>query len=64
MIITDEKITVTLEMLQQNNMTRGENEVGIPTQEGELEWKSFDDLTERDFDAIENYFIKAKGEGG
>lgn len=61
MIITDEKITVTLEMLQQNSMTRGENEVGIPTQDGGLEWKSFDDLTESDFDTIENYFIKKEG---
>ncbi len=61
MIITDEKITVTLEMLEAENMTRGENEIGVPKDPNDqsrgFTWKTFDDLSEADFDTLETYFL-------
>ena len=55
MTLTSEKITVTHAMMSANNMTRG-GQYGIPTPSG-LVWKSLDDFTEADYDAIEEYFM-------
>lgn len=55
MILTEEKIAVSIEMLHRAGMTRG-SQIGIPTQNG-LDWKELEDLAESDYDALENYFL-------
>jgi hypothetical protein len=60
MIITDEKIKVTWQMLQAANMTQF-GKIGVPNPEGGLIWKAPEDLEENDFDAIEEYFLKKQG---
>lgn len=56
MTVTNNKINVTLNMLVDAGMTKV-TEIGVPTENG-LIWKGFYDLEEKDFDAIEEYFIK------
>lgn len=62
MEITSEKIRVTYSMMQSANMTRGE-EIGIPVDPQNpskgVRWKKMmsGELTDDDFDAIEEYFI-------
>jgi hypothetical protein len=63
MIITNEKIKVTSEMMQKHNMTIVNN-FGIPvdpknTKKG-LNWKSLSDLEDSDFDKIEEFFLIKK----
>ena len=60
MILTEEKIKVTDKMLQENNMTRGD-QFGIPVDPRNpsygLHWKSLFEITEEDLDNLEEYFI-------
>lgn len=60
MVITDEKITVTHEMMVENQMTRG-NQYGIPVDPKDpvrgLRWKTLFQMGDEDFDSIEAYFI-------
>lgn len=64
MILTDEKYTVTLDMMKKNNMFRymnGEPYYGIPIDLDNLElglkWKSFGEIGDEDFDQLEQYFL-------
>lgn len=57
MVLTDEKITVTTEMLDAASMIRG-TQYGIPNPKGGLIWKELYDMGDEDFGAIEDYFIK------
>lgn len=64
MIVTNEKIEVTLEMLEHAGMFRSPNECGVPVDADDtqgLEWVSFDDLTEAHYDRLESYFLKNRG---
>ena len=60
MLITNEKIEVTEQMMQKANMTRG-NQLGIPVDLQNLSlglrWKSPGELTNNDFDMLEAYFL-------
>lgn len=60
MQLTNEKIEVTHQMMQENNMTRGD-QYGIPVDPKDptkgLRWKEFIFMKDEDFDAIEEYFI-------
>ncbi len=60
MLLTQEKIKVTSEMLEDDEMMEG-NAVAIPIDpknpEKGLNWKNLGDLEEEDFDALESYFI-------
>jgi len=63
MIITSEKIEVTWSMLEQKNMTRG-SQIGVPVDANRpmlgVRWKELGDMSESDFDTIEDYFLKNK----
>ena len=59
MVITSEKIEVTFEMMDKSNMIRGAK-FGVPDFKGGLIWKDFIQLTDDDFDAIEQYFLNKK----
>lgn len=61
MIVTQEKITVTKEMMDKAGMTRGA-QYGVPDGNGGLRWKVLWDMGDADFDAIEEYFINKKPE--
>lgn len=54
---------ITIEMMECNNMTRGE-QLGIPKDPLDpskgLVWKDLLSLTDEDFDAIEKYFESKK----
>lgn len=56
MLVTD---TVTFEMMERQNMTRGEN-VGVPVEPENpgrgLKWVSVFDLTDEDCDKIDRYY--------
>lgn len=61
MILTDEKIPVSFAMLERANMTRGD-EIGVPVDPADpgrgLRWKKLmGEMTDADFDAIEQYFL-------
>lgn len=60
MILTDNKIEVTHQMMEVNNMTKG-NKYGIPINPNNpssgLCWKSIIEINDNDFDLIEEYFI-------
>lgn len=60
MQLTNEKIEVTHQMMESNNMTRG-SQYGIPLDPENphkgLHWKSIMTMTNEDFDKIEEYFI-------
>lgn len=63
MQLTNEKIEVTHDMMSKNSMTRG-NQYGIPvdpinSSKG-LKWKTIFEMTDEDFDKIEEYFINKK----
>lgn len=60
MVVTEEKIRVTAEMMSDANMIRG-GQFGVPVNperptEG-LRWKWLFELEDSDFDAIESYFL-------
>lgn len=61
MIITENKIKVTYAMMAEAGMTRG-NQLGVPRTPLSLglKWVDVMELTDEDFDAIEDYFIKKK----
>ena len=63
MIITNEKIEVTITMMQKANMTRG-SQFGVPVDIKNLSlglrWKDIFELTTDDFDKIEDYFLNLK----
>ena len=63
MLITDEKIKVTLSMLEEANMTR-RDQIGIPVDAIDasrgLVWKKLLVLQDEDFDKLEEYFINRK----
>lgn len=65
MILTNEKIAVTEFMMAENNMTRF-GQYGIPVDPNDpskgLAWKSYLELTDDDFDALEAYFINKERE--
>lgn len=60
MQLTNEKIEVTHDMMEQNNMTRM-GKYGIPVDakfpSKGLKWKSFLEMEDEDFDKIEEYFL-------
>jgi hypothetical protein len=60
MIITNEKIEVTLEMMENNNMINDEL-IGIPSDPHNpgmgLAWKEMHEISDSDFDKIEEYFL-------
>lgn len=64
-ILTDNKIEVSLQMMQDANMHRGSgsagSQFGVPIDPTEpkhgLSWKNLFDLTEADYDRIEQYFL-------
>lgn len=63
MIVTENKIKVTYDMMESAGMTRmtlDGLQVGVPRIVGRsksLSWRSLLDLTDKDFDEIERYFI-------
>lgn len=60
MLITGD---VTLDMMERNNMTRGD-QLGVPKDPADpskgLIWKDIFSLSDEDFDAIEKYFDSKK----
>lgn len=60
MIITNEKIEVSFQMMNSAGMTRG-CQFGIPVNQSNkfagLRWKNFIEMTDEDFDKIEEYFL-------
>lgn len=63
MLITNEKIDVTLDMMNNANMTRMTPQglqLGVPVDKGGLSWKTLasGELQDSDFDKIEDYFIQ------
>ena len=56
MILTEEKITVTYDMVEKAGMTRGA-QFGIPDGNGGLVWKDWLEIEHSDLDKIENYFL-------
>jgi hypothetical protein len=66
MIVTNEKIEVTHQMLVRNNMVRGD-QYGVPVDPKNpslgLSWKYIALMSDQDFDAIENYFILKRDRG-
>ena len=60
MLLTSEKIEVTHQMMEQNNMTRY-GEYGVPVDPKEpskgLSWKGLVQMKDSDFDKIEEYFL-------
>ena len=66
MILTDEKIKVTDQMLTASGMARV-NKYGIPKDTKDLSkglvWKLVTDLTDEDFDKLEEYFINKSNKG-
>lgn len=66
MIITNEKIEVTHQMLVRNNMVR-DNQYGVPVDpknpSNGLSWKYIGLMTDEDFDKIEEYFILKRDRG-
>ena len=65
MIITNEKITVTEQMMFNEGLSflLSVGQIGIPfsvEQKLPIEWKDLIDITESDFDKIEDYFLALK----
>lgn len=62
MYLTNEKIKVTHEMMERANMTKVNNQYGVPIDPTDpkmgLKWKRLTDLTDDDYDRIEQYFLK------
>jgi hypothetical protein len=60
MVVTDKKITVTLEMMRNANMLKFRF-LGVPVDPGNpkmgLRWRSILDITDEEFDKIEEYFL-------
>lgn len=60
MILTEEKITVTHEMMLKNGMSKFDK-YGVPADPNDpgkgLKWKTIMELEDSDFDAIEEYFL-------
>lgn len=63
MIITEEKVRVTYDMMAAAGMTKL-NTFGVPDGKDGLVWKPLIDLTENDYDKIEDFFIKRSVEHG
>jgi hypothetical protein len=65
-VLTDEKIKVTMDMLSDNDMING-GRIGVPADATEpnkgLVWKNLDELQNEDFDAIEDYFLNHSKQG-
>ncbi len=65
MVVTDNKITVTFDMMQRANMVRF-NLLGVPVDPDNpkkgLRWVSISDITDEDFDKIEQYFLNKQKE--
>lgn len=63
MILTNEKIEVTHQMMERNNMTQF-GKYGIPVEPKDpskgLRWKKWADLEDADFDKLEEYFLFRK----
>ena len=63
MQLTNEKIEVTHQMMEVNNMTRG-MQYGVPVDPKEpstgLSWKGIMEMKDEDFDKIEAYFLRKK----
>ena len=62
MIVTDEKIKVSEEMMFNEGLSRMliSGQLGIPesdSDKGNIVWKDFNTLTEEDFEKIESYFL-------
>ena len=61
MILTEEKITVTHDMMLKAGMSK-HNQYGIPADPNDpgkgLKWKTIMEMEDSDFDAIEEYFLK------
>ncbi len=61
MILTEQKITVTHEMMLQNGMSR-HDQYGIPADSNDpnrgLIWKTIMEMEDSDFDVLEEYFLK------
>jgi len=72
MIVTNEKIEVTLAMLARENMFRADaidqdkSEIGVPIDPNDpgkgLEWINMFSLDEPDFDALELYFLNKQNQ--
>ena len=65
MILTDKKIKVSHEMMRDHGMTRY-GEYGVPIRRDNtwygVCWKNIVELTDDDFDVIENYFLEKAAE--
>ena len=60
MILSDNKIEVTEQMMKDEGFVHN-NQVGIPCQDGVLIWKLSSELTDKDFELIERYFLNKNG---
>lgn len=60
MIVTDDKIKVTLQMMVENNMINHDM-YGVPVDPKHpskgLKWRRLNDMTDEDFNLIEQYFM-------
>ena len=60
MLLTDVEVRVTDKMMAESNMTKG-SKFGVPVEplnlDAGLVWKELNDLTDDDFDSIEEFFI-------
>lgn len=62
-IVTENKIKVTLLMMEDANMTRV-GQLGVPVDPKDknqgLRWKTWAQMEDADYDAIEEYFLNKK----
>lgn len=56
-MLTNNRIKVTVEMMAEADMTRWD-QLGVPDKKGGLIWKGLSEMTDDDFEDIEDYFLK------
>jgi hypothetical protein len=62
MLLTREKIEVTEEMMHKSGLSKFifNGSIGIPQKNGEIIWKHILEVSETDYDLIEDYFLSIK----